>query len=164
MLLALPEYKASSPVYSTRLPQNDIFVLAKGNNELISIMVDGKASEPFGDTVADLLKDRNRTKKKRLQFLLKKLQIENMDVDTIRYPILDRTAAALIEAEKFNAQNALILIHSFSWLNRWLRDFKRFVSLFGMKGKVNSISGPVVISGINLYFGWVRGDKKYLEK
>ena len=45
-LMAFPEHKVSLP--GGRAPsQNDIFVLSKGNDQLISIMVEGKVSEPF---------------------------------------------------------------------------------------------------------------------
>jgi Domain of unknown function (DUF6946) len=51
MLLAIPEHKVSLPGGS-RSSQNDLFVLAKGDGQLISITVEGKVSEHFGDTVS----------------------------------------------------------------------------------------------------------------
>ena len=36
--------------------QNDLYVLAKSNNELLTIMVEGKVSEPFGSTVEQLVR------------------------------------------------------------------------------------------------------------
>ncbi|NIM99408.1 MAG: hypothetical protein GTO24_15465, partial [candidate division Zixibacteria bacterium] len=50
-LLAFPEYKVPLPGGS-RPSQNDIFLLAKGDSQLVTIMIEGKVSEPFGDTVA----------------------------------------------------------------------------------------------------------------
>jgi hypothetical protein len=50
ILLAFPEYKVPLPG-GTRPLQNDVFVLAKGGDQLISIMIEGKVSEPFGELV-----------------------------------------------------------------------------------------------------------------
>ncbi len=164
ILLALPEYKVPLPPYNLRPSINNIFLLARGNNQLVSIMVEGIVSEPFSETVAEWLEDHNVSKRARLRFLLKKLNLEHEAVDNICYQLLFKAAAAVIEAKKFNSTNALILVHSFSLLNRRFPDYKRFVALFGMKAKLNSLTGPVKINGVNLYFGWVKGNKKYLEK
>jgi hypothetical protein len=51
LLLAFRECQVTLPG-GTRPSQNDIFILARGNNQLVSIMVEGKVSEPFGDTIA----------------------------------------------------------------------------------------------------------------
>lgn len=69
LLLAFPEYKVVLPG-GARPSQNDIFILAKGNDQLVSIMVEGKVSEPFGDTMAEWRKDNSEGKEKRLKFLL----------------------------------------------------------------------------------------------
>lgn len=50
LLLAFPEHKVALPG-GPRPSQNDIFVLARGNNQLVSLTVEGKVLEPFGDTV-----------------------------------------------------------------------------------------------------------------
>ncbi len=53
MLVAFPEYTVPLKPYGSRPSQNDIFILAKGNGQLISIAVEGKVDEPFGELVAD---------------------------------------------------------------------------------------------------------------
>ena len=52
VLLAIPEHKVPLPGGRTA-SQNDLFVLAKGDAELISITVEGKVSEPFGPLVSE---------------------------------------------------------------------------------------------------------------
>ena len=164
MLLAFPEYKTPLLPYTSSPSQNDIFVLARGNNQLIAVMVEGKGSEPFGETVEEWSNNSGKGKKKRLDFLRRYLQLQNKEINHIRYQLLHRTASAIISAKKFNAENALMLVHSFSRLNKGFRDFKKFISLFGMKGKVNSVTVPEKVNGINLFFGWVRGDMENLKK
>lgn len=166
MLVAFPEYKI--PLPGGRTPsQSDIFVLARGGNRLISITVEGKVSEPFGDTVFVWFKNASPGKKKRLDFLCEKLQIENREnLDKIRYQLLHRTASAIIAAEKFNAPNALMLVHSFSdnkeTEKAQFNDYCQFLELFDAAGEKDLlVKGKH--EGINLFFAWVRGEKKYLK-
>jgi len=171
MLFGFPEHKVAVGGKGGT-SHSDLFVLAgglaRGKGQLVSIAVEGKAKEDFGRTVRQWL-DQNKTvanRKKRLAFLLKTLGLESASVDNIRYQLLHRTASALIEAERFTAPNALMLVHSFSESDVHFDDYKNFVRLFGLNENVsaNSIVGPVDRNGIALYFAWVRGDKKYLEK
>lgn len=165
LLLAFPEYKVPFPPRGGRPSQNDIFVLARGNNQLVSIAVEGKALEPFDKYVSEWKSRTGKGKAIRLKFLCDKLQLEINEVDHIRYQLLHRTASAIIEAEKFKTENALMLVHSFSQSDEWFEDYEQFLNLFGLKDiRPDSIVYAKNIAGIDLYFGWVRGEKKYLDK
>ncbi|MCJ7459500.1 MAG: hypothetical protein MUP17_10965 [candidate division Zixibacteria bacterium] len=161
LLLALPEYKVVLPG-GEHPSQNDIFVLATGDNRLISITVEGKVSETFGPTVGEWLKENYGGKKERLDFLLNKLGLKNDKINHIRYQLLHRTASAVIEAERFGAKNALMLIHSFSPADhpKGFPDYSEFLDLFHLKAEQDSLVGPKNISGIDLYFGWANGEIK----
>ena len=159
-----PEYKVSLPGGS-RPSQNDIFILAKGDNQLVSIMVEGKVSEPFGDTIAEWRKDNSEGKHIRLKFLLEELGLEeNEQIGAIRYQLLHRTTSAMIEAKKFKVENAMMLVHSFSRSNEGFDNYSRFLALFGASAELDYLVFAKNINGIDLYFGWVKGDEKYLEK
>jgi hypothetical protein len=164
LLLAFPEYQVILPG-GARPSQNDIFILAKGNDQLVSIMVEGKVSEPFGDTIAEWKKDNSKGKEKRLKFLLEELGLEeNEQIGAIRYQLLHRTASAIIEAKKFKAENALMLVHSFSRSNERFEDYSGFLVLFGVSAELDSLVFARNIKGIDLYLGWVRGKERYLNK
>ena len=163
ILLAIPEHKISLPGGS-RSSQNDLFVLAKSHDQLISIAVEGKVSEPFGDTVTKWLKHQTPGKIKRFEFLCRELGIVKANVSNIRYQLLHRTASAILEAKRFNASNALMLVHSFSQTNEWFENYALFAALFGIDAKKNRIHSAGKINTIQLYLGWVKGDLKYLEK
>ncbi|GAG28221.1 unnamed protein product, partial [marine sediment metagenome] len=140
-------------------------VLVKGNNQLVSIAVEGKVSEPFDKYVYEWKLRSGKGKARRLKFLCDKLQLETNKVDHIRYQLLHRTASAIMGAEEFKAENALMLVHSFSQSDEWFEDYKQFLNLFGLKDiRPDSIIYAKNIAGIDLYFGWVRGEKKYLDK
>ncbi|GAI08154.1 unnamed protein product, partial [marine sediment metagenome] len=84
--------------------------------------------------------------------------------DNIAYQLLHRTASAIIEARSFKAENALMLVHSFSQSNERFEDYSRFLALFNLKAKPDSLFFAKNIDGINLYFCWVKGNSKYLEQ
>ncbi|MFC1940653.1 DUF6946 family protein [Chloroflexota bacterium] len=154
LLVAFPEWKV--PLRGgKRASQSDIFILAKGNEQLISIMVEGKVRETFGEIVADWKLEDYGGKEERLGYLCNLLELDVQTVDGIRYQLLHRTASALIEAKRFNAKNAMMLVHSFSQGNEGFQDYCQFLSLFKLRGKINSLTRPKNISGIRLYFGWV---------
>ena len=164
LLLAFPEHKVLLPS-GLRPSQNDIFILAKANNQLVSITVEGKVSEPFGKTIIEWRKDNSEGKHIRLKFLLDKLGLEeNKQIDTIRYQLLHRTASAIIEAEKFKAENALMLVNSFSQSNEWFDDYGQFLALFNLNAEPDSLVFAKNTNGTDLYFSWVKGDEKYLDK
>jgi len=158
LLFAFPEYEVPLPG-GVRPSQNDIFILAlaKGNCQLISITVEGKVKEGFEDTVAEWLnKDNSEGKRKRLKFLLNKLQLNEDKVKPIRYQLLHRTASAIIEAERFGAKNSLMLVHSFSQDDDGFDYYWQFSRLFNADGKTNSLVFAKNIRGIDLYLGWVK--------
>jgi len=95
------------------------------------------------------------------------LQLNEDKIDHIRYQLLHRTASAVIEARKFNARNALMLVHVFKKTkenyDQSFQDYGQFLELYGAKGNVDSLVFAKSIDGINLYSGWVEGNRKYLE-
>ena len=121
MLVAFPEWKVPLPG-GLHASKSDIFILAKGTGQLISIMVEGKVSEPFGDTIAGWKAQPGRGKEARLKHLCDLLGLNPISVNHIRYQLLHRTASALIEAKKFCAPNAVMLVHSFSREDEWFED------------------------------------------
>ena len=163
MLIALPEYKVPL-LGGRRASQNDIFVLAEGNDQLVSIMVEGKVSEPFGDRVSEWRARSKGGREVRLQYLCELLALDIAAVDHIRYQLLHRTASALIEAKRFNAPHALMLVHSFGLHNEGFEDYEQFLALFRIQGKVNSLVFAENINGVRLHFAWAKGNTKYLDK
>lgn len=173
MLLAIPEYKVTLPG-GQRSSQNDIFVLAKSKhlNQLIAITVEGKVAESFGnETVGEWIKENTPGKQERLAFLFNTLGLETNDshmVYTTRYQLLHRTVSAVITASNFTAKNALMMVHSFcenkERENQLFEDYCRFLKVFNTEGKLNQVVFAKKINGINLYFGWIKGDAKYLKK
>ena len=103
-----------------------------------------------------------------MKYLYDCLGLESAEVEGIRYQLLHRTAFALIEADRYHASSALMLIHSFSPSDKWFEDFEGFAALLEVKAEVNKIvyasrHDGCTFSEIELYLGWIRGEGKYLE-
>jgi hypothetical protein len=160
LLLAIPEYQVDLPG-GRRPSQNDLFVLAQANDcHLVSIMVEGKVSEPFDDILEIWLKDASEGKRKRLKFLCDLLCLASEPPLHIRYQLLHRTASAIIEAKRFNAKYAIMIVHSFSAEHKWFSDYQDFLSLFGVESKVNQLVELPTSEGIQVFTGWVAGKPK----
>lgn len=164
-LFILPEYKVS---LKGRGPdsQNDIFVLGKAQDgELVSIMVEGKVEESFGASLGKW-KSANKgftdNKRKRLDDLQEYLGLASIP-DDIYYQLLHRTASAVIEAKRFNAQYAVMLVHSFSPSGSWFDEYARFLNLFDVEAEKNVLHHLNVVDGVDLYTGWVTGDARFLH-
>lgn len=162
-LLVFPEWKVPLPGGS-RPSQNDIWVLARcTGGGLVSMAVEGKVNEAFDKTLDEWLADASAGRKKRLSFLCSTFGLTEPLPSSIRYQLLHRLASAIIEAQRFGAKHAVLIIHSFSPFDTWFDDFRAFVELFGIKPTVNELVSAPEIKEIQLHFGWVRGNPKFLN-
>ncbi len=164
-LLILPEYKVA---LKGRGPdsQNDIFVLGKAQDgALVSIMIEGKVEESFGNSLGKW-KTANKgftdNKRERLDDLQQQLGLAFIP-DEIYYQLLHRAASAMIEARRFNARYAVMLVHSFSPTASWFDEYARFVKLFDAVAEKNTLHHLNTVDGIDLYTGWVTGDSRFLK-
>jgi hypothetical protein len=121
LLLAIPEHQVPLPG-GGRPSQNDLFALASCRDGLISIMVEGKVSEPFGPTVEEWLIKASPGKYERLEYLRNQIGLDKEFSPHIRYQLIHRTASAVIEARRFCAKTAVMIVHSFSQEDLWFED------------------------------------------
>ena len=160
LLLAIPQYQVDLPGKG-RPAQSDLFVLARAkDSQLVTMMVDGKVAEPFGDTLETWLKSGSKSKKERLGLLCEVLGLPTKLPMNIRYQLLNRTASAIIEAKRFNAKYAIMMVHSFSPKHQWFSDYQDFLGLFGLMARVNELIELPNPHGIKVYAGWVVGKRR----
>lgn len=162
LLLAIPEYKVELPG-GTRASQNDLLCVCRTKSGLATIAVEGKVDEPFDKTLDEWLQDESRGKTKRLRYLTRTIGLETPPPGGIRYQLLHRTASAVIEAERFHAQGAAVMVHSFSPTQTSLGDYQAFLALFGKTGGPGQMVALGSPGGIRLWAGWAQGDPKYLK-
>ena len=101
LLLALPEHQVHLPG-GARPSQNDIWALGRSQDQLVSIAVEGKVSEPFGPTIREWQAESSAGKTRRLAYLLSLLELPSTP-ESLRYQLLHRTASAIIEARRFKS-------------------------------------------------------------
>jgi hypothetical protein len=165
LLLAIPEHKVLMPPYGRHPSQNDLFVLAKdSSNSLITITVEGKVSESFDKNLSEWNAEDSPGKQKRLAFIKDILGLAGGIPPTIRYQLLHRTASAILEAKRFAAKSAVMVVHSFSQSDLWFEDYQDFLKLYGvMDVKIGKLYFLTELRGIKVYSGWARGDAKFLQ-
>jgi len=118
LLLAIPEHQVALGD-NERPSQNDVFALIKVSESIISTTVEGKVNESFGPTMVDWWVEPSNGSKKdeRLRYLCRELGLEDRFEQVrsdpkLRYQFLHRAVSAIIEARRFNADAAAMIIHS----------------------------------------------------
>lgn len=164
LLAAFPEHKVDLPG-GRRASQSDLFVLASAADGLACIMIEGKVNERFGPLVSEWRKDASAGKMERLEFICRQLKVEPRDVEDCRYQLLHRTVSSVLEARRFGARHAVLLVHSFSPTRTWFEDYARFAAVLGVKdAKPDSVHSARDLDGIALYVGWACGDPVFLGR
>ena len=161
-LLVFPEWKVPLPG-GGRASQNDAWVLASAPVGLVSMTIEGKVEEPFDRPLTEWKRDASPGKQRRLEYLLSCLALDSEPKGTIYYQLLHRTASAVIEAERFHAKAAVMIVHSFSPTNRWFDEYREFAALFGIDAEIGALAGAKARDGLPLYLGWAHGDERYLS-
>ena len=158
-LIIVPEHKTPLPGGS-RESQSDVFMLGRHANGTVTCTIEGKVEEPFGPTVGQQMMDASAGQKERMEYLCEQLGLATCP-DHIHYQLLHRTVSALIEADRFNATDAAMIVHSFSPSAKWFDAFAAFVDLLG--GTEASVGKPIVITGLSkpLILGWAAGDQRF---
>jgi hypothetical protein len=140
-----------------RPSQNDILAYVKILDGFATIAVEGKVKEPFDKYVRD--KDNTTGVAARVENLCERLGVNVVDVQRIRYQLLHRTVSAILEAERYFAEHALMLVHSFDGTDSSFADYRDFAELMGFpREKVvpNQIVGFKELGTVKVHLGWVR--------
>jgi hypothetical protein len=130
--------------------------------------VEGKALEPFGETVDRWLGNARPERApsagrvKRINFLAERLGLDPASIGDLRYQLLHRTVAALIEAERWKTSAAVMLVQRFSrrpteQAASWT-DFHNFALRLKADAQPNAFIRAEVPTEIPLYLAWLDCD------
>ena len=147
--------------------QTDLLALLSLDDELAVLAIEAKVDESFGDVVDDWIADGSVKKFKRLAGLCARLGIDPKSTGKLRYQLLHRTVAALIEAERFHARKAVLAVQSFCPKSTGFADFQTFSKAIGFEiEERGSLVGPRRFGGIDLWIGWKSNEiwKEFFEK
>ncbi len=162
MLLAIPEHQVDLPG-GRRPSQTDVFVLARSPGGLVAVAVEGKVDEDFGPLVDEWYARPSLGKQERWRFITAKLGLHGVSARGLRYQLFHRLASAVIEAERFGARDAVMLVHSFKGRRDLFGDYSAFVELFGREAKRGTIVQLEAPHSIRLHAGWVTGNPRHLS-
>jgi hypothetical protein len=157
VVLAFPEYKTALEG-GARDSQTDLWWLGTCRSVLLSVAVEGKVREPFGETIAAWLAKASArsAKPRRLGALLGELGIDpSRPVDHLHYQLLHRTAAAVIEARRSRAPIAVMLVHSFHG-SLHFDAYREFSALFGEEIRHTGVHRAAILGDVTLYLGWIK--------
>jgi hypothetical protein len=161
LAIAIPEYTVDL-AGGSRPSQNDVFALLSGPDGLIAMMVEAKATEDFDVTLGEW---KQRTSEAggtaRLGDIVTHLGLDGLIPDTIRYQLLHRTASSVIEAKRFHAPYAVMLIQSFEAddVRNHYGDFCDFVALYGRDAEKGSLIELAKPQGVRLFAAWVQSSR-----
>lgn len=136
--------------------QTDLLAVLALQNELAVMGVEAKVTESFGKLVREWIGEDTEGKEDRLQRLCDLFGFDRNDVGDLLYQLFHRTAAAIIEAKRYRASKALMVVHSFCDQATGLSDFLAFYERMGVRGAGrDQLSEPAVVGGVTLWIGWV---------
>jgi len=163
LLLAVSEHKV--PLKGKGgASQCDVWALIRTNVGTISLSVEAKADEPFGEGNKPLAKwlvsgdseDSRMNRQKRWENIRENLPIGSYDY--VPYQILQRCAAGVIEANRFGLKNAVFLVQSFSAPDSSFEMYSLFMNALNLPAEKNKLYfSEVGIEDrtIRLGVGWV---------
>jgi hypothetical protein len=137
--------------------QTDIMVICGLQTGLGVLAVEGKAAETFGEFVSQWKKSQGR--EERYAWVCSLLGLDPPQCTGLRWQLFHRTASAILEAKRFRAGHAIMLVHHFSGYHGSVADFQSFAEALGLVGAApGALSAPKIIGGVSLRFGWVCDD------
>ena len=136
----------------------DLFVLAKLSDGALAVIAVAGPRELRGPSVEDwLLAEPTPARAERLQQLAERLAVTMGELRALSQPLVQRAAAALLEAERLNATHALMLAHAAGHaIDRDERG--RLVRALGGRAPEDGLVAVGQRGGVHLHLGWVEGE------
>jgi hypothetical protein len=135
--------------------QTDLLAVLGVGDELAVMAVEAKVTESFGPLVSEWIGEGGEGKEDRLQRLCDLLGFDRGAVGDLRYQLFHRTAAAILEARRYRAKKAVMMVHSFCANATGLADFLAFFERMGVSGASrDQLSEAAPVRDVTLWAGW----------
>jgi len=138
-----------------RPSQTDVIAIVATNSGQAVLGVEGKVEESFGPLVSDW-NDYSPGKLRRLANLVERLGLKpSAAIGSLRYQLLHRTVATLLEAERFATTEAAMIVQSFSSKMSGFSAFEEFSSALGIPvTEAGRLSRPIKLGPTQIRLGW----------
>ena len=161
LLLAIPEH--SVPLAGgSKGSQCDVFALVRIAHQTCALAVEAKVNEPFGPKIGEWMQEPTKGRVTRLTAICELLGVSYPPPDGLRYQLFHRSAAAIVQARRFQTNCAAMVVQSFSQEHRWYEDFSAFCDYLGLKAARGSPLVHILPEGRRLILGWVTGEARFL--
>lgn len=139
-----------------RPSQTDLLALVQLADDRHGVIaVEGKAKEPFGQLVSEW--NDGPGKQRRLDDLCARLGLNAKATSDLRYQLLHRTVAALLEAERYGAREAMMLVHSFDDDDTSFDDYEAFAQRLRLTSAgTNEVTNAKTLGDVTLRLAWVK--------
>ena len=161
LLAAMPEWEVALPGGETT-SNTDVMAICTNSHGLSVLAVEAKVLEPFGPLVGEKRASASPNQALRLAFLHHLLKVEHFP-DSIRYQLLHRTASAILTAQDFHAQTAVMVVHAFATPMDRQSDFHLFCQAMGAIELTPNVFKIPSFQVPTLYLAWCNGNEKYRE-
>lgn len=156
LLLGVPEHQVELDG-GGHASQTDFWALIETASGVVSMAVEAKAGEPFDRPVNEWLEDASGRsgKPERLAQLCRILGLETVAVGGLRYQLMHRPVAAILEAKRFRLQRALFLVHAFGDNRDSLSDYVQWAAILGVAATENVMHRVGIRDGIDFWIAWL---------
>lgn len=136
--------------------QTDLLAVL-GMREGLAVMgIEAKVTESFGPLVGDWL-DGGKGKEQRLAKLCIELGLKHTSSLGLRYQLLHRTVATILEARRYRTSRAVMLVQSFCADATGFADFESFVEALGYPAiEPGRLTASLAIGDMEMRLGWVQ--------
>lgn len=135
--------------------QTGLLALLGVGDEIAVLCIEAKVDESFGPLVGAWLEQGGAGRQKRLTALCALLGFDPATSAELRYQLLHRTVAVILEARRFRASTAALVVQSFCPKNTGLADAVGFFTAIGLSGlEAGRLVGPHRIGGVSFSAGW----------
>lgn len=157
LLSAVAEHKVELPG-GTAASQCDVWAIVKTSVGLLSLTVEAKANEPFGNEtlktwlVAGKTEASKSNRQIRWEYILSHLPSSTSYSD-VRYQLLHRCAAAVIEAKRYRMTHAAFIVQAFESPETSFQDYAVFCKALNITAGRDHME-TISVNGISLSVGW----------
>lgn len=157
LIFGVAEHKVDLPG-GNAASQCDVWAVVKTSAGMLSLTVEAKAREAFGDDilerwlVAGEAKESLNNRKKRWDYIRSHLP-ESDSFLQVPYQILHRCAASVIEAKRLRFQHAAFIVQAFNTPAKSFQDYAHFCQALKIPATRGSMA-KTSMDGISLSIGW----------
>jgi hypothetical protein len=157
LVFAVAEHKVDLPG-GNAASQSDVWAVVSTSSGMLSLTVEAKSKEAFGDEilekwlVAGATEESKSNRQKRFDYVCSHLPKSDSFLQ-VRYQMLHRCAASVIEAKRFGFKRAAFIVQAFETPANGFQDYAIFCQALKIPAARGSMA-TTSVNGISLSVGW----------